>query len=197
MSDKRQNDVGLGLMELLISIAIMMFIAIGLAGAMGLGVNLFSRTDKLSIHADEITHRVHLRSLLSQAIPPAILTTYPKEFVGTQNQISFHSIAETPFEPSAAASKIKIIADNDTLVFQLSPIVSGDLIGDTTQFKLASNTGEVLFSYFGISDNGERAWFTQWSNPHKLPQLVKITAPQGSQPEWPEFVVRLTLGSVD
>lgn len=196
MKSKHHNEAGLGLMELLISIAIMMFIAIGLAGAMGLGVDLFSRTDKLTVHKDELSHRIRLRMFLSNTIPPARLTTYKKDFIAKADRLSFYSLAETPYEPSAVASKISIFVEDDVLKFVLTTIDANNTEITKSSHTLTSEVRDISFSYYGEVDE-RTAWHRTWDQQHKLPKLVRITTQNDTKPSWPEFTVKLSIGSID
>ena len=192
MKGNASQDLGLSLMELLIAIAILMFIAIGLAGAMGMSMEVFSRTENLSQSRTEIAHRIRLRSFLTNAIPPSQLTKYKKQFEGTSDSLVFFSLTETPFEPAAVASMVEITTDATVLRFALTTIdKNGEPIKKTTH-NLTTNIEDLKIGYYGTFE-GDTAWHSEWRDPHRLPLLVRVTAHAGSLPEWPDFIVRLGL----
>ena len=74
-----RKENGFSLLELLVALALLSVIGVGLAGAMRLGADTYSRAQSLEGHSAEISARARLRRLLEGATPPTLLPPYPKD----------------------------------------------------------------------------------------------------------------------
>lgn len=68
--------------------------------------------------------------------------------------------------------------------------------GETT--VLAEQVDKFSISYFGAeSEQSEPRWVEQWSNPKRLPSLVRIRLSEKAGRDWPELIVAPTAGGID
>ena len=89
MSAPRPSRAGLGLLEVLISLALLALIAGGLSGALGLGLRLNERSQAAVAEQDELALRARLRHWLMTAIPPERITHVPAVFEGAPDVVTF------------------------------------------------------------------------------------------------------------
>ena len=189
MQNKFTPRSGLSLLELLVSLALLALIGAGLAGAFGLGTQVWTRSQALGIHAQEIALRSQFRRFLSQALPPTRLTPFNAEFNGEANQLTFVTLAETPSVQSAAATRMTLQVRNSTLVLVTEFLDDEAGVISSLEDLLVAEAQEIRFDYF----NADGEWVDAWSDPSTLPRLVRIRIAEGSIPAWPEFTVRLLL----
>jgi general secretion pathway protein J len=63
---------------------------------------------------------------------------------------------------------------------------------------LAEQVGKLSISYFGAeSEQAEPQWLEQWTNPKRLPLLVKVRVSEKNGRDWPDLVVAPIAGGVD
>lgn len=180
---------GLSLLELLVSLALMVLIGIGISGAFGLGIQLWDRTAVLGENAQEIALRGQLRRFLSQALPPERNTPFDAQFSTQEQGFSFVSLAETPFAPNAAAMRLTVSYDRNTLILRTELLNDDAQPFESWEDNLAISAANVQFDYFDTAGENP-AWNSVWTDPDRLPKLVRIRVDEGSVPPWPEFVVR-------
>lgn len=177
---------GFSLLELLVALALLSVIGVGLAGAMQLGVNTYSRAQTLDGNAAEIASRAQLRRLLERATPPSLLTPFAKEFEGTVTSLSFVTLATPGFAHDASGLKVNILSENNILQYRFETF---DDDGQTLESFLAPLANEVDKAAFGYFTQG--TWQDTWNNQNNLPELVRIIVDGSSEPLWPEFTVKL------
>lgn len=192
MTTKFTSKSGLSLLELLVSLALMALIGAGLAGAFGMGTQVWLRTAALDEHRQEIALRGQLRRYMSQVLPPTRLTPFKEVFSGRSDSLSFITLAETPFAPEAAAMRMTLSRSEDELglFVELLDDNSGSLRGWTD--ILARGVDQVSFEYWGSID-GSIGWHEEWGIDNALPDLIRIRLNEGTTPDWPEFTVRVLL----
>lgn len=60
---------------------------------------------------------------------------------------------------------------------------------------IAGDVEELVFDYFGAeNEQGEAKWLSQWSDPKRLPLLIRLKARLASGREWPDLVVAPMVG---
>lgn len=63
---------------------------------------------------------------------------------------------------------------------------------------MAEDVEELAFSYFGAeTEQAEPKWLTQWSDPKRMPLLVRLRVKLATGQEWPELVVAPMVGSAE
>ena len=181
---------GLSLFELLLSLALLAAIATALAASMGLALRIQDRTGGLDQYSEPFAGRVMLRRWVASAVPPAFLTPFPAPFRGDPDRLVFTTLAPVGFAPDTAALRVEIMQDGDTLLMRFQGL---DDAGETLsegQTILAENARGLQFAYFD-TESAPPAWREDWPDTAAtLPAALRITLNAGSNPAWPEFVVR-------
>lgn len=180
---------GISLMEMLIALALLSLIAAGLASSLGLGVRLFDRSEQVSDNSQALSARIRLRDLVATAQPANLITGYPVRFEGDAREVSFVTIAIPSGFAQAAALRVTISNERDLLSLNIEEILDRGEVRASHHYMLAEDVREVLFEYFDSS----AGWQSEWRDETRIPQLLRITADAGSEPEWPEFTVALLL----
>ncbi|MES0863744.1 prepilin-type N-terminal cleavage/methylation domain-containing protein [Ruegeria sp. SCPT10] len=182
---------GLSLLELLIALALLALIATGLSGALSFAVSVYDRARPDTFQSDQIALKTRLRSWLSNASSPSEVTPYPVSFVGTTEQLEFTTTQTKGFASEAAA--LRVLVEN----------AFGDLVVTVSEMDDEGNVFSVhagivavyvdpVFSYYDHRAS-ELVWDEDWSDPARLPDLVRIVAKNGNDQKWSTFVVKLIL----
>ncbi|MEL7092175.1 MAG: prepilin-type N-terminal cleavage/methylation domain-containing protein [Pseudomonadota bacterium] len=178
---------GLSLIELLVSLALLALIAAGLAGAFGVGVQVFDRAQAVATDQAELALRRQLRATLLEALPPNRITPFPNTFAGDPDKLSFVTLKPWAFAPDAAASRVDVGWSGGALTLTLVAVDDSGAPLDQWDHVLSEGVGDVAFAYLDTS--GETpVWEGTWRDRPDLPALVRITGTGGS-PEWVDFVV--------
>ncbi len=181
---------GLSLFELLISLALLALIAAALSGSLSLGLRLYERADRNVPGLDALTLRLQLRHWLDRAAPPHLLTPFPAGFDGGPEQLTFTTLAETPFAPNAAALRVKLTLQESTMLLTATALDhGGKSLGSWTRDLATEATGLNIRYY--QPDDLKGQWLSTWLPGTGLPALVRIELDPGSTPDWPEFTQRL------
>ena len=183
---------GLSLFELLIALALLAFIAVALASSFSLGSRLFVKSTQIAALSDEYALRSRLRGWLTSATPPSLLAGFSLNFEGQSDGLTFVTLTPTPFAPDAAGLSVSVKSTGNTLT--LTAITFDDDGKELSQYTglLAGNAPDIRFSYY-LSTGETPGWQNEWTKTARLPDLVRITMGEGSQPEWPEFTVKLLM----
>ena len=189
MCPEGSSRAGLSLLELLVALALLALIATGIAGAFGLGNQLWNRAETLGQFRQEVALRGQLRHFLRQTLPPNRLSPFQARFDGRVDQFSFVTLAETPFAPDTAALRITVAAQEESLVLITSFLDDDSAVIRSLTDVLAAKATDIRFSYYaGEGDAAE--WRDLWTDDVTLPRLIRIEVAKGSMPPWPEFTVR-------
>lgn len=175
------------MLELLVSLALLGLIAAGLAGAFGLGLQVFDRAQRLETTWPEIAARRQLRAYLLQAAPANRTTSFPTSFVGTPAKLEFVTLADAPFAPNSAALAIALKQQNNALILQVTVLDDSGLARETSTHPVSRDVRNVQIRYL-TRDNDELVWVTDWQSEMGLPALIDVTA-QGGTPPWVRFTV--------
>ncbi len=184
---------GLSLLELLIALALLAMIAAGLAASMGLGIRLYERTTSDAELTDEIALRVRLRALLAAAEPPSLTLPFATGLSGGRTGFTFTTLAASQLFPDSAALRVSVSNEGETLRLELQALDDNGTSIHSLSRILATEVDGPVFSYFDDAKDPP-LWLPEWTEPTRLPTLVRVTANPGSIPDWPEFTVRLRLG---
>lgn len=185
-----RDKTGLTLMELLVALALVAVIAGALASSTRFGVQLLSRTSALQKNDPAIAMRLRLRQWLRSAVSPSRITTFPASFSGDATEMTFTTLAPAPFAKNSAALRITLVSELQELRLR---VMEMDDTGNSLQQHdrlLADNVQDAQIRYFD-AQTGE--WYTKWPNPEQLPMLVMVTVAPSSEPDWPDFVVKLEM----
>lgn len=185
----RTTRSGMSLLELLLALALLAVIAGGLAGALGLGLRLHDRSLALPKTSDAIALRIRLRSLLAAAVPPSQLAGFPVGLDGRPDGFAFTTFAATGAFPEAAALRVEVRADAGSLRLGIAAMDDAGAALSTDDRLLAEELSGLSFGYFDARSDPP-AWRHDWTDESRLPDLVRIEADPGGEPDWPEFTVR-------
>ena len=177
---------GFSLLELLTALALMAVIATGLAAALRLGTETYSRAQSLGEASAEIAARAQLRRLLARAANPNLLTPFPKEFTATKTALNFTTLAPVGFARDAAGLNVSIAQSDTQLVMTLETFGDDGTGLEIYQTILAENVSTVSMRYFR-----DEEWHDHWDNIARLPKLVSIALNEDTKPFWPDFSVEL------
>ncbi|WP_421700982.1 type II secretion system protein GspJ [Aliiroseovarius sp.] len=180
---------GLSLFELLLSLALLALIAAALSGSLSLGLRLYERADQNAPELDALTLRLQLRHWLDRAAPPHLLTPFPAGFNGGPEQLTFTTLAETPFAPKAAALRVGITLQDDTLRLTATALDHEGKEIDSWTRDLATGAMGLRIHYYQPGEPTGQ-WLDTWPPGTALPALVRIELDPGSTPDWPELTQR-------
>jgi hypothetical protein len=183
---------GLSLLELLLALALLAAIAGGLVGTVGLGIRLNDRTSALAEEHDPLAARRLLRALLQSALPPDRITPFDPGFRGDADGFSFVTLSSRSLAPDAAAIRIAVTVQGSDLVMEVETIPDQGQGRTVLTGLLATGAESVTISYFDQHADPP-GWSASWESDARLPDLVRVEIPIGSQPDWPEFTVSTAL----
>lgn len=187
------NRSGLSLLELMLALGLLAVIAGGLMATVGLGLRLNDRTSALGDLHEPLAARRHLRVLLQSALPPDRVAPFEHGFQGDSRGFTFVTLAGRGLAPGAAALRVFVEVQNQTIVLRIETIEDTGPGQQVLTSPLTVSDGNVSLSYYdGQAD--PPSWSDTWTIAERLPQLVRIEVPEGSQPDWPEFSASLVLG---
>ncbi len=148
----------------------------------------------------------HLRQQLQQARPIKEYTVLnqPLVFSGSSTELSFIA-SLSPLQRTAGLYRYTLRADDQTppqLVLSIEPYrpepdqqrsdTADSAAEPSEQFSLATGGSVVRFSYRDSSSAATPDWQSQWSDPTRLPQLVRLTPQDADQAAaWPEVIVAI------
>lgn len=175
---------GFSLLELLVALALLGIIGAGLASAIRLGTQTYSRAQALETDGIQAAMRAQMRRLLSEATSPNLLTPFPKSFRGSAQELSFVTLAPLGFARDAAGLRVSLALENSALMATLEPFDEDGTAQQQYRSELAKEVETLSISYFA-----DDTWQDSWDNTATLPQLVRIEL--GAETLWPEFTVEL------
>lgn len=181
---------GFTLLELLMALVLLALIGVGLASALQLGTQVYSRSQTLGVNAQEVAARAQLRRMLASATPPSLLTPFPKAFTGSETSLSFVTLTSLGFARHAAGIRVDLTQSGVKLSMTLTLFDDDGTTLETLPYELARGLNNLEIKYFA-GDPEEGEWLEEWTDTARLPKLVSITADAGSNPFWPEFTVPL------
>ncbi len=185
-----RRNAGLTLMELLISLALMAFIALGITSSLGMALRVYDHSEELAPQSDPVVYRLHLRHWLANATPPSLLTPFPARFEGSADRLQFITLAETPSFPQAAALRVELAVNEDKLALAFTTLTDDGSDIEVLEKVLVEGVTNARISYLG-DDPTNMEWLTEWRSDTALPRAVKITVDPGSRPDWPDLITRI------
>ena len=189
-------SAGFTLLELLVSLTVLGFIAALAAGALDLGSRVWERTSGTVEALDEaFGAQDFLRELLAATYPaprgePGRNTV---EFTGTRHSIEFR--APSPLsQTSHGYVPMRLFVDdernNRRLVLSVGE--GGGEGGGDRRLVLLDRLQEAAFGFFGTDDGGTtRAWREDWTDRQRLPGLIRVSisfAPTDPR-AWPDLTI--------
>jgi prepilin-type N-terminal cleavage/methylation domain-containing protein len=190
-----RNERGYSLIELLVVLALMGFIAIAMSGGIRFGAKVWERTGtQVELLEQTQGAQALLRNLLSTVAPRLFAPGNPNEdtFVGDGARMSFTA----PLPPSlgqGGLARFNVTASSENgataLVIAWKP-----RHGAPVQSKqlLLRGAGTIAFSYAAVDATGAIAWTDSWAADAGTPGLIRIRADfaQSAAIRWPDLIVR-------
>jgi general secretion pathway protein J len=189
-----RTDAGYSLVELLVVLALIGFIAVAIAG----GVRFGSRAwEKSGADVDTI-ERMNgaqnlLRALLQRIIPRDIDPNAPGDeslFAGARDTLAFTAASPSAFNANGLARfELSVTRAGNVQSLELSWQSAN---AAPTHQILVTGARDIAFSYAVKDKSGGLSWTDSWSGQSGAPALVMIRAtyPDGAGRRWPELIVR-------
>lgn len=188
-----RGEQGYSLLELMIALALLGFIAIAIAGGVRFGARAWEASDAKVDAIERVQGAQNLlRTLLQQAVPRDLdpgIAVDPELFRGTSERLAFTAAAPSAFGAGglrqfelrverAQGGKRLVLAWRDQ--------------GSNERQAIVGGARELRFAYGTLDQNGSLGWTDDWSVQSGAPALVMIRAvfPDGSKARWPDLIVR-------
>lgn len=186
---------GYSLLELVIALALLGFIAVAMSG----GVRFGARAWEASEAKVEAVERVQgaqnlLRTLLSRAMPRELDPTFAVDldlFRGTAGALAFTASAPSAFGAEGLTRfDLRVEGEAGTQQLVLAWQGANRAVPSKSQTLIAG--ADAIAIAYGARDGDSFRWTDNWSDQSGAPQLVMIRAafPPGSGRRWPPLVVR-------
>ena len=202
MAQSPRDDEGFTLLELLVTLGIMSFIAtLLLGGVMTVrqsAQRLLTRDSaSASVNAAQSILRARIEGL--GAVPRPDRANPVVDFEGNGERVSFYAPPIGRDGPgSLQAFRLLRMATGDVVLFSASSLTENvDLRSPTivgwTPTRLVDGASEMSLTYFGPAPGVTGgAWQRFWSARAQPPQLIRIAVkfPEGDHRRWPDLVVR-------
>ena len=202
---KRQNQVGLTLIELLISIVIVSVVLTLCTNGFTFGSKVWAKVDQRQASLDEISTAQRLiRKVLSEAVfyPIDEGQTGSKYFSGDQERMLF--LAPSPqYGLDDYLYIYEIFKQKENGAYNLSirylpanTYFAGNANFASRDVKLIKNVKNIRFEYFGLSQStGSLNWYDAWRNQSALPSRVSIAIENfPDTADWPPLIVETKFG---
>lgn len=215
-SARRHHDTGFTLLELLIGLTLLALMMVMMYSALNLGIRAWDTGDaRAGEAADQRIVQSFLRREFSQifAIRWRGIAESRIAFEGNREEIHFvsalgleagardgglqwaHLRLREDRDPSAAPGSKALYLARDTFDQQAGDWAALDSLPATRETRLFGGLRSIEISYFGAEDDHATAqWRNTWSNPLRLPQLVRFTFTSANKRPMPELTVQLKLG---
>jgi general secretion pathway protein J len=198
----RSGDDGYSLVELLVSLAILGFVAVMMLGGIQSGQRVWQHIDKRRIHYEDIAlAQMTLRDVMEHIVPA---TRYDgsapyADFSGTANEISFIAPPREVQAPNSLQRyKVQLAANGDVRLTSsniLSRTANAFSDSDSTRraATLLDDVQQLDIAYYGIASTDTKLrWHPRWVRQPKAPEAIRLrmTFGSGNQHVWPEFIVK-------
>jgi general secretion pathway protein J len=186
---------GYSLLELVIALALLGFIAVAMSGGIRFGARAWEASEAKVEAAERVQGAQNLlRTLLQRAMPRELDPSFAVDldlFRGTASALSFTATAPSAFGAEGLA-RFDLRVDGAPGAQQLVLAWQGaHSTADAKTQTLVAGADAIAISY-AVRDGAGFRWTESWSDQSGAPQLVMIQAafPPGSGRRWPPLVVR-------
>lgn len=187
-----RSDGGFTLVELMVVILLLGFIALGIGGGIHFGSRVWEASEQRIARGTETEHaQAILRALFAAALPrkQGDLVT----FDGVRTRIAFDAEA-MPAMGIAGVARIEIVTatveGRTQLRLRAAPLSDLTKVRETI---LAHDAGQLEFAFLDSSE-AVPAWLASWRDRQRLPDAVRLTASgTGTRTAWNNFVARLPI----
>ena len=200
------QQVGLTLIELLISLVIISIVVTLCANGFTFGSRVWAKVDDHQDNLDEVvSSQRFLRKVLSEAVFYPIEEDETKDnyFNGNPEKMIF--LAPSPqYGLDDYLYIYEIFKQKENGTYNLSvrylpanTYFSGKARAAERDVKLIKNVKNIKFEYFGLNlRTGALSWHNSWLNQSALPSRVSITVePFDDSASWPPLIVETRFGS--
>jgi prepilin-type N-terminal cleavage/methylation domain-containing protein len=189
----RRGEGGYTIIELLVVLLLLGFIAAAMSAGMQFGTRVWERSEaRISTSQADDTAQTALRDLLSSATPR--MEDGLARFHGEPDYVAFDATPPVAFGASGMAHVEIALAPGEagsSLTIKVTSLIDGK---KSRQVQLADHLGNVRFAYLDAA--GEvPAWLDYWRDRPHLPAAVRLKAEMagGVGAPWPVFVARLPI----
>jgi general secretion pathway protein J len=200
-ADHRRRG-GFTLVELLVSMVVLSFVALIMMGGLRFVVRAFSHTDSRRAALEELTASFAvLRQELERAEPLMVKVGNDERvlFEGTPDRVRFVNV-EPPYLGGLPyrVYEYAVVGDGGDYRIELrrAPFDPAEpdlaVVEDTDPRVLLRVPRPLTFTYFGQEKRDERAgWHDEWARHPQLPTAVRLA--EGEDPGWPDLLVPLLI----
>lgn len=190
------REKGYSLLELLIALALLSFIAIAIAGGIRFGSRAWevSETNVTAVERMQGAQAL-LRTLLQRAVPRELDPTFAVDldlFRGTAAGVTFTADAPSSFG-AEGATRFELRVEGDTGARRLVLLWQGanPMVAQRRQ-TLLDGAQDVTIAYAALDQNGAMQWTAEWGDQSGAPALVMIRATfsKSSKARWPTLIAR-------
>jgi general secretion pathway protein J len=190
----KRHERGYSLLELLIALALLSFIAIAIAGGVRFGARAWEASDTKVDAIERVQGAQNLlRTLLQQAVPRDLdpgIPVDPELFRGTSERVAFTAAAPSAFGAGGLTQfelRVETVQGGKRLVLAWR---GADAVAERQ--AIVGGARDLRFAYGTLDQNGNLGWSDDWTVQSGAPALVMIRAvfPDGSKARWPDLVVR-------
>ena len=198
----RTGQAGFTLLELLVAVTLLAYVATLLAGGLRLGLRAWETIEQRggTIHNVQVVQHF-LRHTLAEALPPnADDPLEARIFDGERDRLAF--VAPLPAHLGGGLHRLAVElapgADGRALVLQLRPYHPRDPdAGEAETFVLLERVERLELTYYESGPApGDGQWRDRWQDRPELPALVHInlTLDGDGRRLWPGLAARPRLG---
>ena len=186
------RDRGFTLLEVLVALVVLGFVAAGLAQGLRFGLQATDRLDRQSMQRGDIeaVDRL-LRRLITQMDPGTSRT--PNRAIGMPGSFAFTTdLGAAAGALGTTAARVTLRVDSGTLAlaWRAAPHVTPLAAPPPPETRpLLDGIARLELAYWSAPPNAAPAWSSSWDQP-TLPLLVRIRLifPVGSNRHWPDIV---------
>lgn len=192
----RRLDSGYSLLELLIALTLLGFIAIAITSGIRFGSRAWDASDRQVTAVERMQGaQMLLRTLLQRAVPRDVDPTFAVDldlFRGTSAGVTFTADAPSSFG-AEGATRFELRVEGDAGARQLVLFWQGANVATPPRRQtLLAGAEDVTLAYGALDQNGAMRWTNAWSDQSGAPALVMIRAafPKSSKARWPTLIAR-------
>jgi prepilin-type N-terminal cleavage/methylation domain-containing protein len=182
-------DGGYTLIELVVALLLLSFIAIAISGGVQFGSRVWEHSQAKLAISDNVAMAQHIVRLVLGAATPRYQGGFVS-FNGTPSSIDFDGEPPLAFPAGGLAHfhlQTRNAAGNTGLSLQASAIVDARF---ERKADLITNIGTLHFSYLDAEEKVP-TWLAYWRDRDRLPDAVRIEADNSST--WPALIVALPI----
>lgn len=186
---------GYSLLELVIALALLGFIAVAMSGGVRFGARAWEASEAKVAAIERVQGAQNLlRTLLQRAMPRELDPTFAVDldlFRGTAGSLSFTATAPSAFGAEGLTRfDLRVEGEPGAQLLVLAWQGASTAVPSKTQALIAG--AEAITIAYGARDGDLLRWLDSWSDQSGAPQLVMIRAafPPGSGRRWPPLIVR-------